>query len=178
MALVELARELEASLRATSEVLRTLLRGLQQRRYDWSSARPSVLAPSAELERHAAVLQGAERSRATLLERLAHVLPREVGVEPADLHVAVTSLVAALPRDAGLRLRAAADQATALARSVRGEVAFGERLLRSTAAAQEAMLGELVAPAARGGPPAGYDHRARARGALGAAGARLVDGRV
>lgn len=178
MALAELAREFEASLRSTSELLRTLLRGLQQRRCEWSSARPSVLAPSAELERLAAALRDAERARASLLLRLAEAMPRAPGVDPADLHVAVSGLVSVLPADLGARLRAAADQATALARSVRVEVTFGERLLRSTAAAQEAMLGELAAPDPRQAVPTGYDRQARARAGLGASSARLVDGKV
>lgn len=178
MVLDDLARELEGSLRATSEVLRALLRGLQQRRCDWASARPGVLAPSAELERLAAALQEAERTRAALLRRVAEALPREPGVDAADLHITVSRLAAALSVANAARLQAAADQATALARSVRGEVAFGERLLRNTAAAHDAMLGELAGSTTRAQAACGYDHRARMRAAAGHGSPRLVDGKA
>lgn len=178
MSAVDLAKDLERSFRTTAALLRQLLETMQRRRMHWASARPSTLQPSAELERLAGELQDTERARGEVLAAIAQVLPLPPGLTADEVHLDVTRIAAALPAVVGRALRAAADEATKLARTVRAEVALGERLLRFTQRAQESVFGQLAGPA----PDAasGYDRNARLRAglALAAGTGRLLDGKI
>jgi len=178
MSLAEHGSRLERSLRLTAELLQRLLRGLQERRTSWISARPGTMAPSPALEEIAMQLAAEEQARTGLLAALAALLPLPAGVAAKDLHVNVTRLAASLPDAAARSLRAAADLATGLARKVRGEVTLGERLLKFSLRAQDGLLTQLATGSAGPGAAAVYDRNARARrGVVDVAGS-LIDGRL
>lgn len=173
MSFADDAQELERSFRATHELLRQLLQGLQGRRAAWVSARPSTLAPSPELERLTQEIARAELHRDELLARLQRALPAPLGAGHGSLHLNVTRIAAALAPAAARSLREAADAAKALAKAVRTEVTLGQRLVRF---ARDAHGGATAPAAARGGAP-GYDRNAHVVRFAKAAGA-LIDGRV
>ncbi|MFO1076342.1 MAG: hypothetical protein U1E73_01290 [Planctomycetota bacterium] len=177
--LSELGSRLEFSFRTSTRLLRRLLAGLQERRTAWVSARPAAIAPPADLEAIAAELQVEDRDRASLLAELAALLPLPAGVAPAALHVNVSLIAGRLPRNLARDLRAAADEATAVARSVRRELALGTRLLGFAQRAHDGLLAEAVAAARQASVP-GYDRNARSMGGTGKAPATgtLVDGRI
>jgi hypothetical protein len=164
---------LEASFLTTEGLLRQLLAGLQARRAAWISARPSLLAPSPELERITQLVAQEESRRDELLQRLREALPTPLDADSQALHVNVTRLAAALPGPAARSLRAAADTVTRLAKAVRTEVTLGQRLVRF---AQRASPGSTTPKATHPGAPV-YDRAARGVRATGLAGA-LVDGRI
>jgi hypothetical protein len=165
--------ELEASFRVTEGLLKQLLAGLQARRAAWISARPSVLAPSPELEQLTQAIAREESRRDGLLPRLRAALPTPIGADSSQLHVNVTRLAAALPQPAARALRDIADAVHKLAKAVRTEVTLGQRLVRF---AQRAQPGTADKADGRSRLP-GYDRAARAVRTTGAAGA-LVDGRI
>ncbi len=176
----ELAVQLEHSFRATTSLLRRLLQGLQGRRTTWASARPSTLQPSPELEQVAVELAAEEKARAGLLTQIAAQLTLPPGVTAADLHLNVTRIAAVLPQALGRSLRAAADDATSAAKTVRVEITLGERLLRFTQQAHDSLLGQLAAQAQKPNAVATYDRNARSRAGLGAGvpAGKLIDGRI
>lgn len=179
MSFADHTARLERSFRTTTDLLRALLQGLQQRRASWGSARPSVIEPSAELERIAQQLAGEENARTLLLAEIRKVMPSPLGGSGGDLHLNVTRIAAAMPGPDGRSLRAAADEATALAKAVRVEVTLGQRLLRFTQQAHAGVLAQIGA----GSRPSGaavYDRSARAARGLGAVRRQgvLVDGRM
>lgn len=181
MSFTEQTRQFEQSFRNTSGLLRVLLQGLQQRRASWGSSRPSTIEPSPEMERLAQSLAAEENARTLLLTEMRKSMPPPVGASANDLHMNVTRIAAALPPAAAKSLREAADEATALAKSVRVEVTLGQRLLRFTQRAHAAVFGELGAAA---GAPANaasvYDRHARAARQLGTQKRQgvLIDGRM
>ncbi len=179
MVSTELTDRLEQSFRRTHDLLQRLLDGMRQRRMQWASARPSTLAPSAELEQIARDLAVEETARDGTLRAILAELPAQAHVAKADLHLNTTRICAALPAPRAHRLRAAADRATLLARQVRVEVALGERLVRFTQRAQEGLLA-TAAGAADGAGAHGYDRHARSRSGFGPAGraGTFVDGRM
>jgi hypothetical protein len=164
---------LEASFRITEGLLRQLLSGLQARRTAWVSARPSLLAPSPDLERITQQVAAEESRRDELVRRLREALPTPLDADSQALHVNVTRLAAALPGPAARSLREVADAVTKLAKAVRTEVTLGQRLVRF---AQRTNPGITTPTVARSGAPV-YDRTARGVRAIGAAGA-LVDGRI
>jgi len=177
MSFAEHATGLEQSFRSTAELLQKLLRGLQERRTSWVSARPSTMAPSPALEGLAQQLAAEEQARQTLLAHLATFLPRPAG-PTADLHVNVSRIAALLPTAAGRSLRAVADHATEIARRVRIEVTLGERLLKFSHRAQDGFLTQLATGSPATGGAAVYDRNARThRGVVDVAGS-LIDGRL
>lgn len=179
MSFADLARRLEQSFRLSSKLLRRLLTGLQERRAAWVSARPSTIAPALELEAIAAEMQGEDARRAELLVQLAGLLPPVAGVAPRSLHVDVSAVAARLPRAQARELRLAADDATAVARAVRRELALGTRLLGFAQRAHDGLLADAAAAARQKAVP-GYDRNARTN--VGVAGVTaagsLVDGKV
>ena len=180
MSFSENCSRLEQSFRTTSGLLRELLQGLQARRVAWGSSRPSVVVPSPELERLAQQLAREEALRADLLTQVRVMLPAPAGAPAASLHVNVTRLAAALPAPAGRSLRDAADEATALAKSVRVEVTIGQRLLQVTQHVQEGLLAGTVGGRTQRPGASVYDRNARADRTGGNRGDRgvLVDGRI
>ena len=180
MSFTEQTKQFEQSFRRTSELLRALLQGLQQRRASWGSARPSVIEPSPEMERIAQSLAGEENDRTLLLAEIRKVMPAPIGGTQNDLHLNVTRIAAAMPAAAAKSLRAAADEATSLAKSVRIEVTLGQRLLRFTQRAHASVFEQFGAAAGPGTGPAVYDRHARAaRGAgTGKRQGVLIDGRM
>lgn len=171
--------QLERSFRTTSSLLRELLQGLQARRVAWGSARASVVVPSPELEKLAQDLAREESLRSDLIAQIRRMLPAPPGADAASLHVNVTRIAAAMPTATARSLREAADEATALAKSVRVEVTLGQRLLQFSQRAHQSLLA-----AANRKPPVGgaavYDRNARADRTGGARGERgvIVDGRM
>lgn len=176
MSFAEDTRMLLASFRTTQGLLQQLLAGLQARRAAWVSARPSLLQPSAELEQLTQAIAREESSREQLLARMRTAMPRPLGGEPAELHLNVTRIAAAMPATEGRALRDAADAATRLAKAVRTEVTLGQRLVRFAQDTQPGLLAPATAPAKKAGIP-GYDRRARALRVANTAGA-LIDGRM
>jgi hypothetical protein len=174
------SQQLERSFARTTALLRQLLQGMQQRRTAWISARPSTLQPAPELERLAQRLAEEEQARTEILGRIATTMPLPPGVAAKDLHLNVTRIAGAMPTALGRSLRRAADEATSLAKTVRVEVALGERLLRFTQQAQETMLTEGAAATSERASAGGYDQHARLRAGLGrgAGAGKLIDGRV
>ena len=170
---------LERSLRRSQELLRQLLQGLQARRTQWASAIPSRLQPSEELDRLAGQIADETTAREVILAELRAALPTLPNVASADLHLDVTRLCAALPRPQSQTLRRAADDVTRLARQVRAEVTFGQRLLRFTQNAQEQSL--AAAAGAATATTTCYDRHARTRSGYGLGVPRagsLLDGRI
>ena len=178
MSLAEHATALERSFRTTAELLQKLLRGLQERRTSWISARPSTMAPSPALEGIAMQLAAAEQARTRLLEQITALLPLPAGVAATDLHVNVTRIADQLPTAAGRSLRAVADLATGFARKVRVEVTLGERLLKFSHRAQDGFLTQLATGATGTGAAAVYDRNARTRRGVGNVAGSLIDGRL
>lgn len=176
MSLPELAERLLRSFSHTAALLQQLLDGMLQRRTAWISARPSRLAePADELAQLAQRIAAEETARGEILAAIAAVLPPVPGVAPARRHLDVGAIAAHLPPAAALRLQRAAATATARAKELRREIAFGERLLRFSARAQDALLQRLTEQATPRAPV--YDkmaRQARSGGGLGS----LVDGRL
>lgn len=179
MSFVDLASRLEQSFRVSARLLKKLLAGLQERRTGWISARPAAIAPSLELETLAAELQQEDTRRVGLLGELAALLPQVPGVAPKALHLDVTAIAARLPLAAARDLRAAADDATAVARAVRRELALGTRLLGFAQRAHDGLLADAASAARQKAAP-GYDRNARTMsGVAGSTAAgTLVDGKV
>lgn len=172
--------QLERSFRTTIGLLEQLLQGLKQRRAAWGSARPSTIEPSAEMERIAQALAGEENARTVLLAAIRKSMPTPLGGTADDLHLNVTRIAAAMPTATAKSLRAAADAATALAKSVRVEVTLGQRLLRFTKNAQSAVMEKIGVVGSPATGAAVYDRSARAARVLGG-GKRagvFVDGRL
>ncbi|MBL8728247.1 MAG: hypothetical protein JNM25_07455 [Planctomycetes bacterium] len=172
--------QLEKSFRLTSCLLRDLLQGLQTRRIAWGSARASMVVPSPELEQLAQQLAREETVRAELITQIRLMLPAPPGANATSTHVNVTRIAAALPTAAAHSLREAADEATALAKSVRVEVTLGQRLLQFTRHVQENLLaGTAGIKTPRLGASV-YDRNARADRTGGTRGERgvLVDGKI
>jgi hypothetical protein len=172
-------QRLERSLRRSLDLLRQLLQGLQNRRTQWASAVPSQLAPSDELDRLAGQIADESTARDAILAELRAALPTLPNVASDDLHLNVTRLCATLPRPQAQTLRRAADDVTRLARQVRAEVTFGQRLLRFTQNAQEQTL--AAAAGAATATTTGYDRHARTRSGYGLGVPRagsLLDGRI
>ena len=175
MALVELAHQLERSFATTRDLLQQLLQALQERRAAWVSVRPKVLHPSPAIEELSQRLAVEEDQRTALLATVRAQLPASA-TAPDSLHVNVTRIAAALPRETGRALRAAADEVTRLAKLVRTEVTLGQRLLRFAQVAQAEWAPALATTGAPRTAP-GYDRRAHTlAGALTAG--RLIDGRM
>lgn len=175
MSFSEEARGLEHSFATTEDLLRQLLSALQQRRAAWISVRPDVLAPAPAIEQLSQQLALEEDRRNALLAALRPKLPAPAGVDADSLHVNVTRIAAALPRDRGRALIAAADEVRTLAKLVRTEVTLGQRLLRFAQRTQAEIAPALAAAAGARAAP-GYDRRARS--VAGSAAGRLVDGRI
>jgi|JRYL01.1.fsa_nt_gb hypothetical protein len=170
---------LERSLRRSHDLLRQLLQGLQNRRTQWASAVPSRLAPSDELDQLAGQIADETTARDAILAELRTALPALPNVASDDLHLNVTRLCATLPRPQAQALRRTADDVTRLARQVRAEVTFGQRLLRFTQNAQEQTLAAAAGAAAA--TTTGYDRHARTRSGYGLGVPRagsLLDGRI
>ena len=90
---------LEASFRTTAELLRQLLAGLQARRAAWISARPSLLAPSPELERITQDVAHEESRRDELQARIVNDRLRAglpTAVAPAGTGLVTTALLPTL----------------------------------------------------------------------------------
>jgi hypothetical protein len=179
MSFNELTTQLEQSFRATAQLLRELLLGLQARRAAWGSARPSRVAPAPELERLAQQLAREEALRSQCIDAIRRMLPAPLGGSAATLHVNVTRIAAALPAGPARSLRDAADEATGLAKQVRVEVTLGQRLLQFTQRVQASLLAGAGAPT-RDDAAAIYDRHARAGRAVGprTQPGVLVDGRM
>ena len=177
MSFSDRTHRLEQSFRSTATLLREMLEGLKARRVAWGSVRPKALEPSPELERLAQQLAGEEELRVQLLRELRRMLPAPAGADAASMHVNVTRIAAAMPTAAAQSLRAAADEATQLAKAVRVEVTLGQRLLQFTQRAQDSLLAGIHG-ATNG--PAVYDRHARAdrRARAAGGGGALVDGRI
>ena len=176
MSLPELGERLLRSFSHTAALLQQLLDGMVQRRTAWISARPSTLAePADALAQLAQQIAAEEASRGELLAAIAALLPPLPGVAPATRHVDVGAIAAHLSAAPALRLQRAAATATARAKEVRREIAFGERLLRFSARAQDALLQRLTDQATPRAPV--YDKLARQTRSSGGLGS-LVDGRL
>jgi hypothetical protein len=167
---------LEQSFLATRDLLQLLLSALEQRRTAWISVRPNVLAPSSDIEMLSHKLAKEENLRAGLLKRIRETLPTPIGGTADELHLNVTRIAAAMPREQGRALRAAADSVQPLAKQVRAETTLGQRLLRFAKAAQGSIGAEIVGAKTAAATP-GYDRRARNLTGPNAAG-QLVDGRM
>lgn len=180
MSFHEHTRKFEASFRTTASLLQQLLKGLQERRAAWGSARPSSIEPSAEMERIAQSLAGEENTRTLLLTEIRRSMPAPLGGTSDDLHLNVTRIAAALPGPAAKSLREAADAATALAKAVRVEVTLGQRLLRFTRNAHAGVLEQLGVGTGAPTGPVVYDRHARTtRGpAVDRRQGALIDGRM
>lgn len=122
--------ELEQSLHRTLTAMQTLLQGLQARRAAWISAKPSLLAPSPELEQLTQQVAREESLRNQIVARIRATLPAPSGQDPQSMHVNITRIAAALPGAAARSLRDIADQVQRLAKQVRAEVTLGQRLVR------------------------------------------------
>lgn len=166
---------LEQSFHATRDLLKQLLSALEQRRTAWISVRPDVLAPSSDIEQLSHELASQENLRAGLLKRIRMALPTPIGGTPEQLHLNVTRISAAMPREEGRALRAAADAVQPLAKMVRAETTMGQRLLRFAKTAQ-GTIGAGVVDAAKSANTPGYDRRAR--NLNGNTAGQLVDGRM
>lgn len=180
MSFSERCARLEQSFLVTADLLRELLQGLQARRIAWGSSRASVVVPSPELERVAQQLAREEAVRAELILQIRRMLPALPGADAASTHVNVTRIAAALPGPQARSLRAAADAATALAKSVRVEVTLGQRLLQFSAHVHESLLAGSTGGRTPKGGAAVYDRNARADRTGGNRGDRgvLVDGKI
>jgi hypothetical protein len=180
MSFSERCTQLEQSFRLTSCLLRDLLQALQTRRVAWGSTRASIVVPSPGLEHLAQQLAREESVRAELITQVRLMLPAPPGANATSTHVNVTRIAAALPAAAGRGLRAAADEATALAKSVRVEVTLGQRLLQLTQHVQENLLAGTVGGKTQRLGAAVYDRNARADRTGGTRGERgvLVDGKI
>jgi hypothetical protein len=104
-------------------------------------------------------LAGEERARVELLAQIASMLPLPPAFRPVDLHLNVTRIAGALPTLPRAFPASHADEATSLAKSVRAEVALGQRLLRFATGPRQLARGRRRArPTPR---PPGYDRNAR-----------------
>jgi hypothetical protein len=176
MGFSEDTKSLEQSFHATRDLLKQLLSALEQRRSAWVSVRASVLAPSSDIEQLSHQLATEENVRAGLLKRIRLALPTPIGGTVDELHINVTRIAAAMPREQGRALRDAADSVQPLAKMVRAETTLGQRLLRFAKSAQGSIGAELAGVAKSATLP-GYDRRARNLNGTRAFG-QLVDGRM
>lgn len=182
--LQELAERLGRSLLFTTALLQRLEAGLKQRRVQWISAKAGELAEAPQsLEPLAQEIAAAEQGQQQLLEQIAGLLPGTPLRADAPLQTNVTRIAGALPKASAVRLRQQAASASRAARAVRVEVGLGDRLLRFSRAAHEALVQKLVRrthPVA--GQTHGYDRRARAVAGNLVGGAdptgSLIDGRL
>lgn len=183
MSLVEIAEALAGSMRTSTSLLQRLAQGLRDRRTQWISARPSALRePADALESLSQELQQEDRRREELLAKARAAFPARAGAS-GPLHVNVTLLKQHLPPAVAARLDKAASASTAAAKSVRRELALGQRLLRFTQQAHEALLDGVGENLARTKDDVGsYDRNARrvqtALPGTGPAPGTLVDGRI
>lgn len=168
--------ELENSFITTRELLEQLHARLQERRGAWISVRPDVVQPCSEIEQLSHRLVEQEQRRNELLRRIRQALPAPLGATNAQLHINVTRIAAALPRERGQRLRRAADAVTPLARAVRAETTLGQRLLSFAHRAQQEMHANIAGAVLDSGSP-GYDSHARNVRQTRRTG-QLVDGRI
>jgi hypothetical protein len=175
MSFADLSRDLAHSFKQTGKLLQQLLAELQSRRASWVSRRPSLLQPSEAVEQLSLQIAAAEDARNLLLQAIRRHLPTPIGVDEADLHVNVTRIADALPREAGQALRAAALETQSLARRVRTEVTLGQRLLRFARDAEDSLAagGGAATPQRK----SGYDRSARPVRS-GSTSGQLVDGRI
>lgn len=176
MAFSEDTKNLELSFNRTRDLLKLLVSALEQRRTAWVSVRPEVLAPSFDIEQLSHKLAAEENSRAGLLKNIRAALPTPIGGTPEQLHLNVTRIAAAMPREQGRALREAADAVQPLAKMVRAETTLGQRLLRFAKTAQGG-IGSKIVEATNSASMPGYDRRARNLNGPNAAG-QLVDGRM
>lgn len=183
MSLVEIAEALVRSMRHSTTLMQRLAQGLRDRRTQWISARPSALRePSEALERVTAELQQEDARRDELLARASAAFPARAGAA-GPLHVNVSLLAAHLPSALASRLKQVANESTGAAKLVRRELALGERLLRFTQHAHEALLDGVHEKVLRTKDDVGaYDRNARrvqtALPGTGPAPGTLVDGRI
>ncbi len=183
MSPVEIAQALVRSLTESAGLLAKMRAGMQQRRTQWISARPSALAEPAEaMAGIAAELARLEEGRERLLAEARTHLPAVAGAA-GPRRVRIQDLAARLPQDLAARLRGAAQQAAAAAKDVRREVAFGQRLLRFQQTAHESLLAGITKTLADSRDDVGsYDRNARrltsALPRAGAAPGGLLDGRA
>lgn len=175
MGFSEDTKSLEQSFHTTRDLLKQLLGALEQRRTAWVSVQPDVLAPSSNIEHLSHELASEENLRAGLLKRIRMALPTPIGGTPEQLHLNVTRIAGAMPREEGRALRAAADAVQPLAKMVRAETTMGQRLLRFAKTAQ-GTLGAGIVDAAKSANTPGYDRRAR--NLNGNTAGQLVDGRM
>lgn len=175
MGFSEDTKSLEQSFHTTRDLLKQLLSALEARRTAWVSVRPDLLAPSSDIEQISHQLAEQENLRAGLLTRIRAVLPTPIGGKPDALHLNITRIAAAMPREQGRALRAAADAVQPLAKMVRAETTLGQRLLRFAKSAQTT-LGGAVVDAKKSASVPGYDRRARNLTTQTAG--QLVDGRM
>jgi len=176
MSFSEDTKKLEQSFHATRDLLKLLLSALEQRRTAWVSVRPETLQPSSDIELLSHKLAAEENRRAGLLKNIRAALPTPTGGMPGELHLNVTRIAAAMPREEGRALRAAADAVQPLAKMVRAETTLGQRLLRFAKTAQGGIGSKIVEATTTASMP-GYDRRARNQNGPSAAG-QLVDGRM
>lgn len=176
MSFSEDTQKLEASFRSTRELLKLLLKALEQRRTAWVSVRPELLTPSSDIESLSHKLADQENIRAGLLKNIRAALPTPIGGTPEQLHLNVTRIAAAMPTAEGRALRDAADAVQPLAKMVRAETTLGQRLLRFAKTAQDG-IGSQIVDATNTASMPGYDRRARNLNGPKAAG-QLVDGRM
>ena len=176
MSFSEDTKKLEQSFWKTRDLLKLLLTALEQRRTAWVSVRPELLAPSSDIELLSHKLAAQENVRAGLLKSIREALPTPVGGTPDQLHLNVTRIAAAMPKQAGKALRDAADSVQPLAKMVRAETTLGQRLLRFAKTAQGG-IGSKIVDATNNATMPGYDRRARNVNGPKAAG-QLVDGKM
>jgi hypothetical protein len=167
---------LEQSFHTTRDLMQQLLASLEERRAAWISVRPDVLAPSSAIEQLSHRLANEENVRIGLLKRIRAALPTPNGASSEELHLNVTRIAAAMPKERSRALRKAADAVQSLAKRVRAETTLGQRLLRFAKSAQGS-IGNEITEAAKPANTPGYDRRARNLTGPRSAG-QLVDGKM
>lgn len=183
MSLPELADSLVRSLRTSTALLQRLAQGLRDRRTQWISARPSVLAePVDALESLTAQLTEEDGRRDAIVGRIRAAFPARLGAA-GPLHVNASLLKDHVGTATADRLQKAARESTEAAAAVRREIALGQRLLRFTQHAHEALLDGVGECIARTKDDVGsYDRNARrVQAALPRTGSMpgsIVDGRI
>jgi len=177
MSLSDLARRLEQSFRTSNRQLTRLLQGLRERRTAWISARPETVAPADELDALAGELADEDMARTALIGQLSKILPLQPGIAAEDVHINVTRIAEAIPPKAAQSLRLAADEATAVAKQVRRELALGRRLLGFAQRTHESLMAD-IATGSQSNDTNGYDRTAQACRGIGSVSASLIDGRM
>lgn len=180
---VDLANRLSSSLEASFTLLQRMAEGLRERRANWISSRASVIAePAHSLADLAQKLEREESIQRELIAQAKPLFPARISAA-GERSIHARDLCALLPTPAASRLRKAADRAAAAGKAVRRELALGERLLRFSKHAQEALVESAGLAAAQQRDDVGsYDRNARRLAAAlprtGTAPGTLVDGRI